>query len=465
MDYYGGVGFVWISDIEIAVMNTVIIGLGETGFSCVRYYAARNIPVIVMDSRENPPKLAQFKKNYPHIPVYMGVFPKEILAKAKTLVLSPGISQNDPNIKDSLLSTAEVIGDIEVLARAMGSDPMVVAITGSNGKSTVTTLVGEMAKAAGLRVGVGGNLGTPVLELLNEKPDLYVLELSSFQLETTYSLKPKAATVLNLSPDHLDRYASVAEYQAAKHRIFNNAECIIYNREDPQLPKVMGSEPIIVSFGTDVPHENQYGLIKNKEALWLARGKELLLPASKLKISGRHNLANALAAFALGESIGLPMTSMLSVLESFPGLPHRAEWVSDYLGVPWINDSKGTNVGATLATLQGLADTISGKWVLIAGGIGKNADFSPLVPIIQQHCKAVILIGEAAEALYTLLHDIVDCIYAIDMTDAVQKAADCVEPGDGVLLSPICASFDMFKNFEDRGNAFKAILSSLGQKG
>ncbi len=437
-------------------VDTVIIGLGETGFSCVQYYAAQGIPVIVMDSRENPPKLSELKKNYPHVPVYTGMFPKEILQKTKTLVLSPGVSQDHPDIQHWLSREAEMIGDIELLARTMGSDPIVVAITGSNGKSTVTTLVGEMAKAAGLRVGVGGNLGTPVLELLNKTPDLYVLELSSFQLETTYSLKPKAATVLNLCPDHLDRYGSIDAYQKAKHRIFNHAEYIIYNRDDPQLPSSLKKT---MSFGIDMPLENQYGLTKNKDSLWLARGSELLLPASKLKIAGRHNLSNALAALALGESIGLPMASMLSVLQSFAGLPHRAEWVCDYLGVPWINDSKGTNVGATLATLTGLADTITGKWVLIAGGVAKNADFSPLVPIIQQYCQSVILIGEAAETLYNLLHAAVDCIRATDMTDAVQKAADCVKPGDGVLLSPICASYDMFKNFEERGNAFKSVIN------
>lgn len=437
--------------------DTVIIGLGETGLACVKYFTTQSIPIIVIDSRENPPKLADFKKNYPDIPIFTGGFPKEILAKTKTLVLSPGISQDHPDIIQSLSSHAEIIGDIELLARNI-SVP-VVAITGSNGKSTVTTLLGEMAKSAGIRVGVGGNLGTPVLELLKENPELYILELSSFQLETTCSLKPKAATILNICPDHLDRYSSLEAYKNAKYRIFNNAEKIIVNREDPQIPKTKSET---ISFGCDIPLENQYGLIKNKDSeIWLARGQELLLPASELKISGHHNLSNALAALALGESIGLPMASMLSVLKTFPGLPHRAEWVSDYLGVPWINDSKGTNVGATLATLQGLAQNISGKWVLIAGGVGKNADFSPLIPLIQKHCRAVILIGEAAEELYGLLYSVVPCIRATDMSDAVQKAAKSAKPGDGVLLSPVCASYDMFKNFEDRGNAFKIAVKKL----
>lgn len=442
-------------------IDTAIIGLGETGLACVKYFTSQGIPIVVMDSRENPPKLAEFKKNYPDIPVFTGGFPKEILAKTKTLVLSPGISQDHPEIMGSLSPNAEIMGDIEILARNITVP--VVAITGSNGKSTVTTLVGEMAKAAGIRVGVGGNLGTPVLELLKENPELYILELSSFQLETTHSLKPKAVTILNISPDHLDRYVSVMDYQAAKHRIFNNAETIIVNREDPQIPKTRSNDDSkIISFGIDIPLENQYGLIKNKDSeIWLARGQELLLPVSALKLKGRHNISNALAALALGESIGLPIASMLSVLRSFPGLPHRAEWVSNYFGVPWINDSKGTNVGATLATLQGLARDISGKWVLIAGGVGKNADFSPLVPLIQQHCRAVVLIGEAAKELYTLLHPVVHCVRAGDMFDAVKKAAACVKPGDGVLLSPVCASYDMFKNFEERGDAFKAAVKKL----
>lgn len=447
-------------NINIERVETVVIGLGETGFACVQYYVAQGIPIIVMDSRENPPKLAEFKKHYPYIPVFTGAFPKEILAKTKTLVLSPGISKDHPDIMLALSPNAEIIGDIELLARNITAP--VVAITGSNGKSTVTTLVGEMAKVAGIRVGVGGNLGTPALALLEDNPALYVLELSSFQLETTRSLKPKAATVLNICPDHLDRYVSVNDYQSAKHRIFNNAEIIIFNREDPQIPKIRSHYYQTISFGCNIPLENQFGLIKNKDSdIWLAKGQQLLLPASKLKISGRHNLANALAALALGESIGLPMALMLSVLQSFPGLPHRAEWVGNHCGVPWINDSKGTNVGATLATLQGLADYISGKWVLIAGGVGKNADFSPLVPIVQQQCRAVVLIGEVAEELYALLQSIVHCVRATDMFDAVKKAAECVKAGDGVLLSPVCASYDMFKNFEERGNAFKVAVRKL----
>ena len=440
-------------------IDTVIIGLGETGFACVQHYAAQGIAVIVMDSRECPPQWMALKKNYPDVPVYTGGFPKAILKKAKTVVLSPGLSQNHPDIMPWLSAETEIFGDIELFAR--NTTAPVVAITGSNGKSTVTTLVGEMAKAAGIRVGVGGNLGTPVLSLLAEKPDLYVLELSSFQLETTYSLKAKTATVLNVCADHLDRYASMAAYQAAKHRIFKNGESIIYNRADPQLPTIREASRRLISFGMDAPLENHYGLIKHQETLWLARGKERLFSAAKLKISGLHNLANALAALALGESIGLPMASMLSVLESFGGLPHRAEWVGHYLGVPWINDSKGTNVGATLATLQGLAETIKGKWVLIAGGVGKNADFSPLLPVVQKHCKAVILMGEARQTLYDLLQGAVCCLMAADMTDAVDKAANCLKPGDGVLLSPVCASYDMFKNFEERGNVFKAALKKL----
>jgi len=444
-------------------MNTVIGGLGETGFSCVQYFTAQGIPVAaVIDTRENPPKLAEFKALYPNIPVYTGGFPREIISKTQQLILSPGIPKNHPDIISALPAGAEIIGDIELLARNI-SVP-VVAITGSNGKSTVTTLVGEMAKAAGIRVGVGGNLGIPALALLAENPELYVLELSSFQLETTHSLRPKVATVLNICADHLDRYASVDEYTAAKCRIFQNAEQVVFNRQDPIVPGLLPpsdargrNDGNCISFGLDLPLENQYGLIED----CLARGNEHLLTLSEVKLFGRHNVVNALAALALGESIGLPIPVMLSVLKTFTGLAHRCEWVRELNGVPWINDSKGTNVGATVAALQGLASDIAGKWVLIAGGVGKNADFTPLKPLVQQHCRAVVLLGEAQEELYQLLHSVIPCLRARDMADAVSKALESLRIGDGVLLSPACASTDMFQNFAERGEVFKRVVESL----
>lgn len=461
-----------------STINTVIVGLGITGFACAEFLHSLGTPFTIIDSRDNPPKMTEFKGYYPNIAVFTGGFPPDILSKADRIILSPGVSKENPELTKYLSPHVEIISEIELFAR-MVSKP-VVAITGSNGKSTVTSLVGEMAKAAGISVGVGGNLGTPALKLLMDMHDLYVLELSSFQLETTYSLKPEVATVLNLSLDHMDRYTRLEDYSAAKCRIFNGCKKIVVNRDDPILPKDDEACDIkltkektqkqipTISFGLDAPKDNNFGLIEKPgrsgepSELYFARGTTALLPVSQFKLFGRHNIANALAALALGESIDLPMSAMLSTLENFSGLPHRSEWVREYQGVQWINDSKGTNVGATLSTLQGLAHNIPGKWVLIAGGLGKNADFTPLRSLIQQHCRAVVLIGEAADELENLLKTVVPCVRANSMIDAVQIATKEAKSGDGVLLSPACASYDMFRDFEDRGDCFKAAVSHLG---
>jgi UDP-N-acetylmuramoylalanine--D-glutamate ligase len=437
----------------------VIVGLGETGIACVSHFHALQIPVVVVDSRNFPPKLTAFRHLYPDVPVYTGGFKEEILKQARCLIVSPGISKDHPDIIKAVSPDTEIIGDIELFAKTVNAS--VIAITGSNGKSTVTTLVGEMAKQAGLSVGVGGNLGIPVLTLLKQKPALYVLELSSFQLETTYSLKPTVATILNLSLDHMDRYASMEAYQAAKRRIWMNCKQAVINRDDPTLAKSVPEEIPTISFGLEQPLEDQFGLIPRNNELWLAEGSKLLLPLSQLKLFGLHNVANTLAALALGKSASFPIEAMLAVLETFSGLPHRCEWVRKYKEVHWINDSKGTNVGATTAALRGLAADIPGKWILIAGGVGKKADFTPLQPLIKQHCRAVVLIGEAAQELENLLQASVYCSRAISMEDAIYKAVRLAKPGDGVLLSPACASWDMFKNFEERGDAFKVAVNAL----
>ncbi len=438
--------------------DTVVIGMGDTGLSCIEYFTARGIPVSIIDTRKEPPKLAEFKTQYPTVAVYTGGFPKEVLAKAKLVLLSPGIPKDHPDLMSTVSPKAEIIGDIELLARNITAP--VISITGSNGKSTVTTLVGEMAKEAGCRVGIGGNIGVPALSLLSPETELYVLELSSFQLETTYSLHSKAATVLNLCPDHLDRYANLEEYKNAKLRIYEHCDQIIFNRDDPILPEKPNDSVQFLSFGLDKPEANQYGLIQSEE-LWLARGEERLLPTGECRIFGRHNMANALAALALGESVGLPLDKMLSAIKCFKGLAHRCEWVRELRGVQWFNDSKGTNVGATIAALQGLGSHIPGKWVLIAGGLGKNADFRPLVSPIQQYCRAVVLLGTSASELFELLHSTVPCFLVKDMEEAVQTASLQASPGDGVLLSPACASYDMFRHFEERGDVFKAMVRDL----
>lgn len=437
--------------------QTVIIGLGETGFTCVEYCVQHHIPIAVIDTRLTPPKLDQVKQQYPTVPLYLGGMPQDILSKATTLILSPGIPKDHPDIQSALSPQAEIIGDIELFARNRKAP--VIAITGSNGKSTVTTLVGEMAKKAGIRVSVGGNLGTPALALLKENPDLYVLELSSFQLETTYSLKPLVATILNLCPDHMDRYPNFEAYQTAKQRIYQHCAEAIYNREDLLTREGIATGVKIHSFGLNIPpDENAYGLLQVNDTLWLSKGKKPFMPRLNVKLFGKHNVSNALAACALSEVYGITQEEMCEVLETFPGLPHRCEWVKTDQNIQWINDSKGTNVGATVAALQGLACDIPGKWVLIAGGVPKNADFTPLRAAVEKYCRGVVLIGEAAEELNALLDKSLPCVRANSMEEAVHKASQLAQSGDGVLLSPACASFDMFKNFEHRGEVFKSIV-------
>jgi UDP-N-acetylmuramoylalanine--D-glutamate ligase len=453
------------------IKNVVVVGLGESGFSCISHLAKQTDPmtIIGVDTRDNPPKLSELKQLFPQVPVYTGDIPAEVIAIADMLVLSPGISKDHPKIAAVVKAGVPIIGDIELFAQSVKAP--VVAITGSNGKSTVTTLIGEMAKEAGVCVAVGGNLGTPALLLLSDKIALYVLELSSFQLELTYSLNPKVAVVLNLSPDHLDRYVTLDNYYQSKQRVFQHCERLVVNREDdyvlPRIPENCQDLPVI-SFGLNTPHGTDYGLLEvqseglhSKPSIWIAKGQQPLIPLSDLKLFGRHNVANVLAALALGDSIQLPLAAMLKTLRRFTGLAHRCEWVRELNAVQWINDSKGTNVAATQSVIEGLAQDISGKWVLIAGGVGKNADFSPLKPVIIQHCRSVILMGEVAKELYTLLSSDIKCVIANSMNEAVLIASQEAKAGDGVLMSPACASFDMFRNFEHRGDVFKELVLQL----
>lgn len=443
---------------KINSAETVIVGLGITGFSCAEYLIKQKVPFIILDSRLHPPQLETFKQQFPSIPVYTGEFSAEILSQAKRIILSPGFSKQDPSLTPYLSPKVDIIGDIELFAKATNTP--VVAITGSNGKSTVTTLLGEMLKESGVSVGVGGNLGQPALSLLDENKDMYVLELSSFQLETTYSLKPKIATILNLCYDHMDRYHSLEEYYEAKSRIFAQCENMVVNRDDAYLLERIPKNKPQISFGLTLPkNETEFG-VSFEEGV-LKQGKQAIFKLSDLKLFGRHNVANALAALSLGTILKLPLGAMQSVLRTFPGLPHRCEWVRTLNSVQWINDSKGTNVGATEAALQGLEDAIPGKWVLIAGGLGKNADFTPLKAIVEKTCRAVILLGEAKEELNTLLSQTTPCFKANTLEEAVQLAKQQAKPGDGVLLSPACASFDMFNNFEHRGEVFKAAVLDL----
>ena len=438
----------------------LVVGLGASGLSAARYLAARGAAVTVTDTRSEPPGLAALRIELPQVPVAVGGFDPEVFARAETLVVSPGVSVQTPLIVEARARGVEVLGDIELFARE--NTAPVVAITGSNGKSTVTTMVARMAEASGLVTGLGGNIGTPALELLEGEPkELQVLELSSFQLETTDSLRPVAAALLNLSADHLDRYAGLADYTAAKIRIYHGADTLVVNRDDPRVMATLSGVnhgQAVITFGLGEPQGNDFGLREVAGETWLCRGEENLLPAAELKMAGRHNCANALAALALGHAAGLKLPAMLAVLRAFPGLPHRTQWVGERAGVTFINDSKATNVGAALAAIEGLS---AQRIVLIAGGQGKGQDFAPLREAVARRCRAVLLIGEDAPRLARALADTVPLETLPDLASAVQRAAELARPGDAVLLSPACASFDQFSGFAERGERFTASVEAL----
>lgn len=440
--------------------KTLIVGLGKTGLSCARYLAAQGVAFAVTDSREAPPGLALLREEMPDLAIFLGGFKSEVFEAASRLVVSPGVSLQEPQIQAAMQRGVEVLGDIELFARVV--DAPVIAITGSNGKSTVTTLVGEMARIAGIPVAIGGNLGSPALDLLNDAVQLYVLELSSFQLETTRSLKAAAAVVLNISADHMDRYPDLAHYMAAKAVIYQGAEQAIINRDDPRVVQLAEQNDALIGFSLNTPHEADFGVSEIEQVPWLCQGTLPLLPVSELRMAGRHNLANALAALALGTAVGLPMAAMLRALRTFTGLPHRTQFVASKRELRWYNDSKGTNVGATLAALQGLhpaeGDSLT---VLIAGGDCKGADFSELAPVVERTARAVILIGRDAPAIAAVLQGRTKLVQVKTLFDAVQQAVELAEPGDRVLLSPACASFDMFANFEERGQAFVDAVEAL----
>jgi UDP-N-acetylmuramoylalanine--D-glutamate ligase len=438
---------------------TLIVGLGKTGLACARYLARCGIGFAVTDSRPEPPGLAELRATLPEVPLYLGGFAEEAFAAAQRIVLSPGVALRESAVAAAAARGVAIVGDIELFARA--ADAPLVAVTGSNGKSTVTTLLGHMAAEAGRAVRVGGNLGTPALELLpapgGPAPELYVLELSSFQLETTASLDAAAATVLNLSPDHMDRYRDVAEYAAVKQRIYRGGGVAVLNADDPLVRAMAPPGRRALRFGLGAPAGEDFGLRECDGALWLARGEECLLPLAELRIPGLHNAANALAALALGTAVGLPMSPMLRALRAFAGLPHRTEWVGERDGVRWYNDSKGTNVGATLAALRGL----QGRVVLIAGGEGKGADFRPLRAAVAEKARAVVLIGRDAALLAAALGDVAPVVHAADLDEAVARARELARPGDSVLLSPACASFDMFTGYEHRGRVFTEAVQRI----
>lgn len=442
----------------------VVVGLGKTGLSVLRYLKAQEIPAAVVDSRTTPPSVEIFQRDFPNTPHVFGAFDEAILRNARRIVLSPGVSPRQSVIQSAIDRGIPVIGDIELFAQAIHAP--VVAITGTNAKSTVTTLVGEMAKRTGRRTQVGGNLGTPILDLLQHtelsasaNQTLYVLELSSFQLETTESLLPRAAAILNISPDHLDRYDTFESYVAAKQRIYRNSAVTVWNRHDPLTRPQTLTESI--TFGLDEPGEGMFGLRTFHHELYLAYGQERLLPTSALALQGEHHWLNALAALALGHSIELPMDAMLKTLQLFQGLPHRCQRVRELDGVSWYNDSKATNVGASCAAISGLRSQVSGRIILLAGGQGKGADFTVLADAIDEKVSHALVFGEDAVSLAEALSGSTEVVRVADLAEAVSRARAIAKPGDAVLLAPACASFDMFRDFNHRGEVFTQFVESL----
>ena len=436
---------------------TIIIGLGKTGLSCARFLTARNRPFAVMDSCAEPPEFKNFIKTYPQAEVICGQFSEKLLNDAQEIILSPGVSLKEPLIAKQIAKGKSVIGDIELFARTVNKP--IIAITGSNGKTTLTTVVGLMMEAAGRNVAVCGNIGEPVLEQVASKSNYYVLELSSFQLETTFSLKSQVATILNISEDHMNRYVTFQDYLHAKQRIYTHCNTPIINADEPDLWCNLSFNEKPLSFGLNSSAD--FSLVDKNRQMVITYRNRTLISAQELKLNTCHHLKNALAALALGKAIGLPTEVMLQVLREFLGVRHRCQWVRKYKGVDYYNDSKGTNVGATQAAIKSLGQATRGQLILIAGGQGKEADFFPLQDSVKRHVKQVILIGEDAPLLEKTLKGITAIKQANSMNEAVEQAVESAQVGDIVLLSPACASFDMFKNYEHRGDVFIETVEAL----
>ena len=439
----------------------VVVGLGITGLSCARYLYQRGLLFTVVDTRAEPPALDELRCEMPDVECFVGDYPLEIVTTAAELIVSPGISMDAPIVLQAQGAGADVVGDIDLFMREARAP--VIGITGSNAKSTVTELLGQMGQDAQLNVGVGGNLGTPALDLLSPERDLYVLELSSFQLERAGRLGLAVAAVLNVSADHMDRHRTMAAYQQAKQRIFRGCKKVVINRDDPMTIPLLSTDVEVVGWSMKAPEPGNFGLRHKQGVEYLCFGLEAVLPVSELGLLGRHNVANALAALALGYSAGLSLSNMQSALRTFKGLPHRCELIADIDGVRFVNDSKGTNVGATEAALFGVGG--DRDIVLIAGGQGKGADFSQLQEAVSRHCKLLILMGEDGPLLEEALSSCVAVLSVSSLDQAVNVAAMRAKAGDVVLLSPACASFDMFSGYAQRGEAFCARVNALAGGG
>jgi UDP-N-acetylmuramoylalanine--D-glutamate ligase len=450
--------------VNYAGQHVLVLGLGLTGLSLALWLRSRGADVTVADTRNKPPMLAALRERAPDIPVRLGALEQTLFDKIDLAAISPGLNINIPAVAAARARQVPFVGDIELFARELPVSQRVIAITGSNGKSTVTALTGAMCAVAGLRTVVAGNIGVPVLDALTaaeqagRHPDVYVLELSSFQLEMTTSLVPTVAAVLNLSPNHLDWHPDIADYVRAKSRIFQNGGAQVLNRDDP-LTMAMQSAASVRTFGGDAPgDEHQWGLRRRGGTEWLAHGVVDLVEVGALTLTGRHNALNALAALALVDAMGIAGETVLRPLCEFRGLAHRMARIAEIRHVVYIDDSKSTTVASTIAALEGMGR----KSVLIAGGDGKGQDFTPLVPAVRSHARAVVLLGRDAPLLERTLRAAgVDLIAAAGIEDAVTLASDLAQPGDAVLLSPACASWDMFRDYAERGDRFASAVRAL----
>ncbi|MGK0297290.1 MAG: UDP-N-acetylmuramoylalanine--D-glutamate ligase [Gammaproteobacteria bacterium] len=435
--------------------DALIIGLGKTGMSCIRYLSGKGMSLAIADNRKTPPELKVLKDEYSDLPVYLGDFDPMLFCSAKLIILSPGVSIFDPAIQYAKENGVEVIGDIELFVR--NTNVPIIAITGSNGKSTVATLITEMIRASGVKAELGGNIGTPALSLFERsQPEFYILELSSFQLETIQSLNAVVSVILNISNDHMDRYNAMDDYVSAKKKIFSGNGCVVFNKDDELNLSVINENRKKICYSFGCPNEEEFGVRIINDVEWIYYGNQKILSTADVLIKSRHNIFNILAALALGMSIGLEFKSMVSAIKLFKGLPHRCELISTINNVEWINDSKGTNPGATCAAIEGVAK--GNNIVLIAGGDSKCADFSSLAKSVIGRVHTAILIGIDANKIATVLDKTINIYHATSMDSAVSLATKLAKNGDSVLLSPACASMDMFSDYQERGKVFKQAV-------
>lgn len=434
----------------------LVFGLGATGLSIARYLKRKGIAARFVDTRDAPPGLAALGEIDPAADIVLGKAPDSLVDNVARIIVSPGIPDSEPLLSAARNAGVEIVSDIQLFVDE--AQAPLIGVTGSNGKSTVTTLLSLMCDAAGVNGLAGANLGEPALDLLeHDTPDFYILELSSFQLLRTDTLPLQVAVLLNISPDHLDWHSSYDEYRQAKYRIFDQAQAAVVNRDDDEAQQHVTPGASCVSFGLDEPGEDQFGVRRDNGDAFLARGDTLLLSVSDIAMVGTHNQANALAALATGELMGLGLSAMLQVLHEFPGLPHRMQFIASVNGADFINDSKATNIGAAIAAVE----SVRGPVVLIAGGQGKGGDFDTLAQSVSEKLRAAVLYGEDADAIEQAFGGRAPTLRAGTLREAVKCAAGMASAGDTVLLAPACASFDQYRNFEARGEDFRNAVMEL----